>query len=81
MSCRQATARLALGQTGARTKPTGKAAVGSGQHEPRTAHTALNAIIGPSQALLDEIFGSLTEKQKKLIQNIEGNAGHLLELI
>jgi len=47
-------------------------------HELRTP---LNAILGLSEGLYDEVFGSLTESQKSLIQTINSSGTHLLELI
>ncbi|MCB8942988.1 MAG: GAF domain-containing protein [Ardenticatenaceae bacterium] len=47
-------------------------------HELRTP---LNAILGISEALQEEIFGSLSEKQKQGLQSIEESGRHLLALI
>ena len=47
-------------------------------HELRTP---LNAILGLSEALLDEIFGSLSDRQKKSLHTIESSGQHLLQLI
>lgn len=47
-------------------------------HELRTP---LNSILGFSELLLDEIFGSLTEKQKRYVNNIYNSGNHLLQLI
>lgn len=47
-------------------------------HELRTP---LNAILGMAEALLDEICGSLNERQKKSIATIERSGKHLLDLI
>ena len=47
-------------------------------HELRTP---LNSIIGFSDVLHDEIFGTLNEKQTKYIGNISSSGHHLLELI
>ncbi|GAB4367224.1 MAG: hypothetical protein Kow00121_05300 [Elainellaceae cyanobacterium] len=47
-------------------------------HELRTP---LNAILGLSEALLEEIFGSLTEEQREHLATIEQSGRHLLELI
>ena len=47
-------------------------------HELRTP---LNSILGFSDLLLDEIFGTLTEKQKRYIHNINNSGNHLLQLI
>ncbi|MDQ1276466.1 MAG: hypothetical protein QG610_2044, partial [Euryarchaeota archaeon] len=47
-------------------------------HELRTP---LNSIIGFSDVLLEEIFGSLNEKQKSYINNISKGGKHLLNLI
>lgn len=47
-------------------------------HELRTP---LNAILGLSEAMLDEVFGPLTENQKKSLTTIENSGQHLLELI
>jgi PAS domain S-box-containing protein len=47
-------------------------------HELRTP---LNAILGLSEGLLDEVYASLTDKQKKVISTIQKSGKHLLELI
>lgn len=47
-------------------------------HELRTP---LNAIICSSEALLDNVFGSLNAKQAKYIENILASGTHLLQLI
>jgi len=47
-------------------------------HELRTP---LNAILGLSEALYDEVFGSLTQRQKNMMQTINSSGTHLLELI
>lgn len=47
-------------------------------HELRTP---LNSIIGFSDILLEEMFGSLNEKQKSCINNISKGGKHLLNLI
>lgn len=47
-------------------------------HELRTP---LNAILGLSEALLEEIFGPLTEDQQDQLKTIEQSGKHLLELI
>ncbi|MCC5834710.1 MAG: response regulator [Opitutales bacterium] len=47
-------------------------------HELRTP---LNSVIGFSEILADETFGSLNSKQHKYIDNITGSGRHLLELI
>lgn len=47
-------------------------------HELRTP---LNSILGFSDLLLDEVFGPLTEKQRRYIQNINNSGNHLLQLI
>jgi len=47
-------------------------------HELRTP---LNAILGLSEALLEEVFGTLTEKQRKSMTTIENSGRHLLALI
>ncbi|NOX20797.1 MAG: diguanylate cyclase [Nitrospirae bacterium] len=47
-------------------------------HELRTP---LNSIIGFSDILLEETFGSLTDEQKRYIRNIQNSGKHLLELI
>ena len=47
-------------------------------HELRTP---LNAILGLSEGLYDEVFGSLTERQKNMMQTINNSGTHLLELI
>ena len=52
--------------------------VASMSHELRTP---LNAIIGFSEILLNEKFGPINEKQKKLENNVLFSAKHLLSLI
>jgi PAS domain S-box-containing protein len=47
-------------------------------HELRTP---LNSIIGFSETLQDELFGSLNEKQKEYVEYILGSGRHLLSLI
>jgi PAS domain S-box-containing protein len=47
-------------------------------HELRTP---LNSILGFSQLLLTDRFGSLTEKQAKYVANVESSGQHLLLLI
>jgi len=47
-------------------------------HELRTP---LNSILGFSELLLDEVFGPLTEKQKRYASNIYNSGSHLLQLI
>lgn len=47
-------------------------------HELRTP---LNSILGFSELLMDEVFGALTEKQKRYINNIYNSGNHLLQLI
>jgi diguanylate cyclase (GGDEF)-like protein/PAS domain S-box-containing protein len=47
-------------------------------HELRTP---LNSILGFSELLLDEVFGNLTEKQKRYVNNIYNSGNHLLQLI
>lgn len=47
-------------------------------HELRTP---LNGIIGFSEALQEEMFGSLTPKQKEYVEHIQNNGEHLLRLI
>ncbi len=47
-------------------------------HELRTP---LNSILGFSELLLEEISGSLTERQKRHINNIYSSGTHLLQLI
>ncbi|NEO53973.1 MAG: PAS domain S-box protein [Okeania sp. SIO3B5] len=47
-------------------------------HELRTP---LNSILGLSEALQDEVFGPLTDKQLKYLKTIERNGNHLLSLI
>ncbi len=47
-------------------------------HELRTP---LNSILGFSQLLLTDRFGSLTEKQTKYVANVESSGQHLLLLI
>ncbi len=47
-------------------------------HELRTP---LNAILGMAEALQDDIFGAVNERQIKALQTIEHSGVHLLELI
>ncbi|MSQ83278.1 MAG: PAS domain S-box protein [Myxococcales bacterium] len=47
-------------------------------HELRTP---LNAILGLSEALQEEVYGSLTERQRKSLRTIEESGRHLLALI
>ncbi len=47
-------------------------------HELRTP---LNAILGLSEALQEEVYGSLTDKQRRSLSTIEQSGRHLLELI
>jgi PAS domain S-box-containing protein len=47
-------------------------------HELRTP---LNAILGNSEILLDEILGSINERQSKAVSSIERSGQHLLSLI
>ena len=47
-------------------------------HELRTP---LNSILGFSELLSDEIFGPLSDKQKKHVSNIYNSGNHLLQLI
>jgi PAS domain S-box-containing protein len=47
-------------------------------HELRTP---LNAILGLSEALLEEVYGDLTEKQIQSLTTIEQSGKHLLDLI
>jgi PAS domain S-box-containing protein len=47
-------------------------------HELRTP---LNSILGLSEMLLEELFGSLTDQQRQFIQTIEQSGQHLLALI
>ena len=47
-------------------------------HELRTP---LNSILGLSEALLEELFGSLTAQQRQFLQTIEQSGQHLLDLI
>jgi len=47
-------------------------------HELRTP---LNSILGLSEALQEEVYGSLTQKQAKSLNNIESSGRHLLSLI
>lgn len=47
-------------------------------HELRTP---LNSILGLSEILLEEVFGSLTERQRQFLQTIEQSGEHLLALI
>ncbi|NMF57830.1 PAS domain S-box protein [Pseudanabaena yagii] len=47
-------------------------------HELRTP---LNAILGITEGLCEEVFGSLNDQQKNVLQTIEKSGNHLLELI
>jgi PAS domain S-box-containing protein len=47
-------------------------------HELRTP---LNAILGITEGLMDEVFGLLSEEQKRILPIIERSGNHLLELI
>ena len=47
-------------------------------HELRTP---LNAILGMTEALQEQIFGSINEKQLKALQTVERSGDHLLSLI
>lgn len=47
-------------------------------HEVRTP---LNAILGMTEGLREQIFGSLNERQQQALQTIECNGTHLLELM
>ena len=47
-------------------------------HELRTP---LNSVIGFSEVLLDQLFGSINEKQRDYVNNILGSGRHLLSLI
>ena len=47
-------------------------------HELRTP---LNAILGMSEGLLEEVFGSLNDRQIKAIKTIDRSGKHLLDLI
>jgi PAS domain S-box-containing protein len=47
-------------------------------HELRTP---LNSILGLSESLLEQIYGTLNERQKKTLRIIESSGEHLLELI
>lgn len=47
-------------------------------HELRTP---LNAIIGFSEILQDQVFGELTEKQRRYVGNIVSSGRHLLDLV
>jgi PAS domain S-box-containing protein len=47
-------------------------------HELRTP---LNAVLGISEAMLDEVYGPLSEQYRKSIKIIEQSGQHLLELI
>jgi PAS domain S-box-containing protein len=47
-------------------------------HELRTP---LNAVLGLSEALQEEVYGTLTEKQRFSLQTIEESGRHLLNLI
>ncbi|HBL12272.1 MAG TPA: hypothetical protein DD379_12860 [Cyanobacteria bacterium UBA11162] len=47
-------------------------------HELRTP---LNAILGLSEALQEEVYGELTDRQRRSLQTIEQSGKHLLDLI
>lgn len=47
-------------------------------HELRTP---LNSILGLSEVLLEEVFGSLSDRQRQFLQTIEHSGEHLLSLI
>ncbi|MEE3715855.1 response regulator [Tumidithrix elongata RA019] len=47
-------------------------------HELRTP---LNAVLGMAEGLLESVFGSINERQKKAIDTIERSGRHLLDLI
>jgi PAS domain S-box-containing protein len=47
-------------------------------HELRTP---LNAILGITEGLMDEVFGLLSEEQKRILPIVERSGNHLLELI
>jgi PAS domain S-box-containing protein len=47
-------------------------------HELRTP---LNSILGMTEALLEQVFGNVNERQIKALQTIERGGSHLLELI
>ncbi|OLP16841.1 hypothetical protein BST81_19290 [Leptolyngbya sp. 'hensonii'] len=47
-------------------------------HELRTP---LNAILGMSEGLQDQVYGVLTDRQRKVVVTIEQSGRHLLELI
>ncbi|HEY9636194.1 MAG TPA: PAS domain S-box protein [Coleofasciculaceae cyanobacterium] len=47
-------------------------------HELRTP---LNAILGLAEALQEEVYGSLTDRQRRSLSTIEHSGRHLLELI
>lgn len=47
-------------------------------HELRTP---LNSILGLSESLLEQVYGSINERQQKALHIIESSGAHLLELI
>jgi PAS domain S-box-containing protein len=47
-------------------------------HELRTP---LNAILGMTEGLQDQVFGQITEQQRRALQTVERSSSHLLELI
>ncbi|NJR64664.1 MAG: hypothetical protein HC772_03995 [Leptolyngbyaceae cyanobacterium CRU_2_3] len=47
-------------------------------HELRTP---LNSILGLSEVMQEEVFGSLTPKQRQFLATIQDSGNHLLELI
>ncbi|NEO51710.1 MAG: response regulator [Okeania sp. SIO3B5] len=58
-----------------------KAALGIFCDMSNDLRTSLNVILGFSEALQEEIFGPLTDKQLKCLKTIERNGYHLLDLI
>jgi len=44
-------------------------------------HTPLNSILGLSESLLEQVYGSINERQQKALHIIESSGTHLLELI
>jgi len=50
-------------------------------HVSHELRTPLNAVIGFSEALEEELFGTLNEKQREYVNDIKGSGLHLLALI
>ena len=50
-------------------------------HMSHELRTPLNAILGLSEALQEQVYGSLNERQLRSLRTIEGSGSHLLALI